>query len=64
MGVADTENLAAASTFKGLLSTGHKGLSSLQLSTPPHPCTEADFISQEPTFTIRSIPREPAQKPG
>lgn len=62
MGVADTENLAAASTFKGLLSTGHKGLSSLQLSTPPHPCREADFISQEPT--IRSIPREPAQKPG
>lgn len=49
MGVADTENLAAASTFKGLLSTGHEGLSSLQLSTPPHPCREADFISQEPT---------------
>lgn len=35
MGVTDTENLAAASPFKGLLSTGHEGLSSLQLSTPP-----------------------------
>lgn len=64
MGVVDTENLASVSTFKGLLSTGHEELSSLQLSTPPHPCGEAAFISQEPTLTIRSIPREPAQKPG
>lgn len=37
MGVADTENLAAASPFMGLLSTGHEGLSSLQLSTPRCP---------------------------
>lgn len=35
MGVTDIENLAAASPFKGLLSTGYEGLSSLQLSTPP-----------------------------
>lgn len=47
MGVADTENLAAASPFKGLLSTGHEGLSFLQLSTPPPPPAGAHIHYQE-----------------